>query len=430
MQNRGGGREDDTPFDPIYTDTAEPDDLRPWLEHFVRDAGFLDRYPYYAHVLAGLHPVADPSVPAMGVSLHGVPGRGGRYYLHVNVSEFLREPQFLIGVLLHEVHHIVLGHLAHPKFFGASQPDLMQIAQETSANEHIDVPLPSPVLWQHFERFGLRAGQSTIERYEKLCAARAEGKEPVVKRDTKLVDDHSWQEASTPPPGGVQQTKQMIERARDEGREDAERASAGRPESATIAGHTPEELLMSLVGVTDAPEVTIDWRAALRAFVAQARAPVHTWSRPSRRFPNRIGELPGRTYQLRGIARPALVVAIDTSLSMTAGELAEVARQLRPLSELARLIIVECDADIARVYPFAGTLDNVKGRGGTDLRPIFEPRFLRAQGADGVIYFTDGDGPFPDAPPHIPTLWMLTKPNDFLCPWGRRAQLTRADRPR
>ncbi len=404
----------------------EPPDLRAWLARFVQEAGFLARYPYYAHVLANLEPVADPSVPAMGLSLHGAPGRGGRYYLHVNVEQFLREPRFLLGILLHEVHHVVLGHLAHPKFFGAAHPDLMLLAQETSANEHIEEPLPTPVLWQHFERFGVRAGQSTLERYAKLCAARAEGAEPLPKRDTKLVDQHGWREQASPPPGGVQQTKQLIERAREEGAEDAQRASAGRPESATIAGRTPEELLLQLVGTTNAPQVYVDWRSALRAFVAQARAPVHTWSRPSRRFPKRIGELPGRTYRLRDVLRPALVVAIDTSLSMSRQELAEVARQLRPLSELARLIIVECDAALTRVYPFTGTLESVKGRGGTDLRPVFEPRFLRAQGADGVVYFTDGDGPFPTSPPGVPTLWMLTKPGDFACPWGLRAKLSRA----
>ena len=169
----------------------------------------------------------------------------------------------------------------------------------------------------------------------------------------------------------------------------------------------------------------MDWRAALCVLVAQARAPEHTWSRPSRRFPARIGELPGRTYQLRGVARPGLLVAIDTSLSMSPAELREIARQLRPLSEHARLVIAECDAAIARVYPFTGTLEDVKGRGGTDLRPVFEPRFLRAHGADGVVYFTDGDGPYPAQPPPVPTLWALTKPADFACPWGRRAALHR-----
>jgi predicted metal-dependent peptidase len=391
-------------------------DLRAWLSAFVRESGFLARYPYYAHVVAHLTPVADPSVPAMGLSLHE-----GRYYLHVNVDAMMRAPQFLLGILLHEVHHVVLGHLAHPKFFGREEPDLMQIAQETSANEHIEEELPDPIVWEHFERFGLRAGQSTLDRYEILCAARAEGEKISLARDTRFVDEHPWREQPAPPPDAVRETREMIADVRDRGAGDAERA----PERARrIAGRTPDEILLELGGGETA-EVFIDWRDALRSFVAHTRAPVHTWSRPSRRFPARIGVVPGRTYRLRPALRPTLLVAIDTSLSMSEGELSEIALQLRPMSELARLIIVECDAAIARTYPFNGALDRVKGRGGTDLRPVFEPSFLRALGADGVVYFTDGQGPHPEAPPSIPVLWMLTKPDDFACPWGLRARLER-----
>ncbi|MET0343797.1 MAG: VWA-like domain-containing protein [Polyangiales bacterium] len=399
---------------------SAPADLRGWLGAFVREAHFLARYPYYAHVLAALSPVADPSVPLMGVSLHAAPGSRARYYLHVHVEEIARMPQFLRGILLHEVHHVVLGHLAHPKFYGAAQPDLMQIAQETSANEHIDEPLPSPVLWQHFERFGLRAGQSTLQRYRLLCEARAEGAQPALARDTQLVDEHAWVSADRPPPGGLTETRQILEQVEQAGADDAAKVEAERGK---LAGHTPAQLLAQLGGTSGPPEVVVDWRDALRAFVSEARAPLHTWSRPSRRFPSRVGQVPGRAYRVRPVLRPRLIIAIDTSLSMSEAELAEIARQLSPLGELAQLHVVECDRSIARSYAFTGTIDRVKGRGGTDLRPVFEPAFLCARGADGVVYFTDGDGPYPDLPPPIPVLWMLTKPRDFACPWGARAAL-------
>lgn len=400
-----------------------PTDLRAWLDGYVREQHFLERYPYYAHVLASVEPVADPSVPAMGVSLHGELGRGGRYYLHVNIDQMLREPLYLRGILLHEVHHIVLGHLAHPKFFGLAHQDLLRIAQETSANEHIDEPLPDPVLWQHFERFGFRAGQSTLERYELLCAARAEGKEPKLQRDTQLVDEHDWTEQLAPPPPGLTETRQVIERARDEGKQDAERARAVEVQRGRIAGRTPEQLLAQLGGTLGPREVEVDWRDALRMFVARTRAPVHTWSRPSRRFPTRVGVVPGRSYQHRPVLRPSLIIAIDTSLSMSEQELSEIARQLRPMSELAQLIVVECDVSIARTYPFRGHVDQVQGRGGTDLRPVFDPGFLRAHRADGVVYFTDGEGPTPEQAPAVPVLWMLTKGAEFACAWGERARL-------
>lgn len=407
----------------------ETSELRRWLESYVWDEGFLSRYPYYAYVLADLEPVADPSVPLMGVSLHGAPGRGGRYYLHVNIDALQRDPRFLRGLLLHEVHHIVLGHLAHPKFFAAAQRDLMQLAQEMSANEYIEEPLPEPVLVRHFEPFGVRAGQSTLERYELLCKAKAEGKEPKPQRDTSQVDPHAWQDQSTPPPGGIHETRELLQRVRDQGAEDAERVRVAQPQRARLAGRTPDQLLAQLGATNQPPKVELDWREALRNFVARARAPMHTWSRPNRRFPGRVGEVPGRSYQHRTVLRPQLLVAIDTSMSMTEAELSEVARQLSVVNELARLFIVECDVKITRSYPFRGTLEQVEGRGGTDLRPVFEPSLLRAHAADGVIYFTDGEGPYPEKPPSVSVLWVLTKPSEFKCPWGLRARLERKKRP-
>jgi len=182
-------------------------------------------------------------------------------------------------------------------------------------------------------------------------------------------------------------------------------------------------LLEELTETTRAPDEVMDWRAALAMFVARARAPVHTWSRPSRRFPQRIFEVPGRSWAPRRDAEQQLLVAIDTSLSMSKAELEEIARHLVVLSSHVRVTVAECDVSIARVYPFAGRIENVIGRGGTDLRPVFAPSFLGAHDIDGVVYFTDGDGPFPKETSPVPTLWVLTKPQAFRCPWGQRAYL-------
>jgi len=135
-------------------------DLGAWLDAFLRDPGFLERYPYYAAILARLHPVADPSVQRMAVSLHD-----RQFYLHINIDAFLAAPQYLRGVLLHEVHHIALGHLGHPKFTEADEAELMDLALEMSANEYIEEPLPNPILWQAYAAIGICAGQSSIERY-------------------------------------------------------------------------------------------------------------------------------------------------------------------------------------------------------------------------------------------------------------------------
>jgi predicted metal-dependent peptidase len=387
------------------------------IDGVVRDPGFLARYPYYAAILARLHPVEDPSVEAMGLSLHH-----GRLYLHVNAEALAREPRFTRGILLHEVHHLVLGHLTDPAYRALEREELGQIAMETSANEHVEEPLPAPILWQHFERFGLRAGQSTRERYELLCKAEAEGQRPKPRPGTDEVDDHRWSHAPAPP-GASEHVRALVVQAVGEARERAEASAEKRAK--LLAGKRPERLLQTLFGADAAPDAPLDWKTALRAFVARIRAPVRVHHRPNRRFPDRIFEVPGRSYQPRPIDRPNVLVAIDTSMSMTEAELVEVAKQLRALATHARLTLAHCDAAIARIEPWSGALALVEGRGGTDLRPVFEPAFLASRAADGVIYFTDGQGPFPERAPALPVLWILSKPVDFLCPWGSRARLPR-----
>ena len=399
------------------------EDLKGFLDVFTHEATFLERYPYYAAVLSQMDPVADPSVEVMAVSLASRRD-GPRYYLHVNVDHMATQPQFLRGVLLHEVHHVVLGHLTHPKFFDAEHPDLMELAQEMSANEFIEELLPDPITWKQFEAWGVRARQSTIERYRKLSSTRAAGKPVPHLRDLRFVDAHTWQpgaHGAPPPPGGVEETQRILERCQQEG--PTPEVLDHAPKSGQIAGTTPGRLLEELLGVAGPPQQFVDWRTALRMFVARTRAPVHTWARPNRRFPGRIGEVPGRTYSPRVLVRPHLMVVLDTSMSMSARELHEIARHLSPMSESARLTIAQCDVEVTRVAAFDGALSSGKGRGGTDLRPPFERAFLRGHGVDGVVVFTDGQGPFPETPPEVPTLWVLTKPLAFACPWGTRAKL-------
>lgn len=402
------------------------DAMRTWLRDFANERSFVARYRYYAAVLARVDPVEDPSVPVMAVS-----AKGRRFYLHVNVGFFLTRPNFLRGVLLHEVHHIVLGHLSNPRLREVRYRDLMQLAMELSANEYIAEPLPGdPPTIAKYGWLGVRGGQSTMERYEILEAARNLGRLPEVT--WTFVDSHLPggagvldPDAPPPDPGAYLRVRDLVKDAIQ--RADAAASGTGPP--ARLAGRTPGQLIEELDHTDEDPETVMDWKAALQVFVARLRAPVHVYHRPSRRFPHLVGVVPGRAYYPGHQKPPKLLVAIDTSGSMSTNELADIARQLRPLNRLVEFDVVECDAAIHRVYPFRGKIDSFAGRGGTDFRPVFAADFLREHKPAGVIFFTDGDGTWPPADPGVKTLWVLSKPHAFACPWGEKAFMPRASAP-
>lgn len=386
-------------------------DCSQWLATQLARTGFYERYPGYVCLLAGLEVTEDPSVAAMAVSRVN-----DRFRLHINLGFFQAKARFLPGVLLHEIHHLVLGHLTRPELHEVAFPDLMELAMEIAANEYIREPLPgAPPRWEEYRRFGLEAHQSTWERYERLANARRDGTLRV--RLWRAVDDHRFLAAAPDDDRGTALVETLLARL------PRERPFFPSESPTRIAGRTPGELLILLRTDPRRPPPALDWRQAIAAFPARLRTPQrgYSYARPNRRFPTRVGEIPGRAR--RSIGHLELLVAIDTSSSMEEPTLVQIARQVSLLASHAAITVVECDAAIQRVYPFTGAIRDLRGRGGTDLRPVFEPAFLARHSPDGILYFTDGEGPWPAEAPTTPTLWVLTGPMHFACPWGRQARM-------
>lgn len=388
------------------------------LYALIASRDWLARYPFHAAVLARIEVVSDASVQWMAVSLDR-----GRYYLHVHFDQLRAQPQFAAGILLHELHHVVLGHLAHPKFRDdVAYPEVMETCMEMSANDGITEPLPNPIVWENFARFGVRSSQSTLERYEALLPIERKGALAKALRDggADNVDDHGpWQKGEGQGAGSLERTRELVERSLDEAKQE------GLAPDARIAGLSPGRLLEALGGASARAEreSSIDWKAALAGLVQRLRAPTRTWSRPNRRFADRVGEIPGRAYRTGSSSRPSVLAVIDTSASIERADLQRIAAEFERLAPYARVVVAECDTEVSRVYPFAGAIDAVVGRGGTDLRPPFAPALLAREAIDAVVYFTDGEGPFASEHPGIPTLWVLTNDAPFACPWGERARL-------
>lgn len=154
---------------------------------------------------------------------------------------------------------------------------------------------------------------------------------------------------------------------------------------------------------------TLSWQTLLRQYVGQQLERAATYLRPNRRFPDLVGVVPG---QYSSSARPKVMACIDTSGSMTDGELADISKELRTMAQKFEVHVVECDCVIHRHYRFKGPIKTVLGRGGTSFVPPLEAKFLKKIKPDLVIFFTDGDGEAPEEPPKVPVIWVLTHGED------------------
>ncbi len=385
------------------------------LHQSLRDGHFYTKYPLHAALLSRLEVVDDGSVDWLAVSLVR-----GKYYLHINEANMSQNPVFLQGIVLHELQHVALGHLASSEFRADDVLEgVMDLCLEMSANEGIIEPLPSPITWQQYTQFGIRARQSARERYAILEPIRSAHASATFFKPggASSLDDHSrWSHCDKPSAGTLANTRELMAQCIRE-------AETQQPEP-RIAGLTPGKLLENLGSLKDhTRRSTVDWRVALQALVHQVREPRRDWARPNRRFAARVGEIPGRVRRSAESNRVELMVVIDTSSSVSHAELAEVSAQLAEIAQTAAVTVVECDASVHRVYPYSGALRTVFGRGGTDFNPVFQERFLKQNPCDAIVYFTDGEGDFPKVAPKVPVLWVLTRGDEFVCPWGERVYL-------
>lgn len=164
---------------------------------------------------------------------------------------------------------------------------------------------------------------------------------------------------------------------------------------------------------------TLSWDQLLRRFFTALSNSDYSWTKPNRRYCGTSFFLPS----LRSTTLGEGVLVMDTSGSMYDNEcqaklLAEIDHiwsVLRP----SRVILAQADAGVAdwREYHTGDEIERkVKGGGGTDFRPVFDRVEESGESPEFLLYFTDGEGRFPDEAPCYPVLWVMT--TDVVPPWG------------
>ncbi len=379
---------------PVDAGDIDPSAARAALDEAIGGL-MLDR-PFHWALLDAAHVVEDRAVTTMAVGVT-IGGELALFYAPSFVIGLSTEQRK--GVLLHEVHHVIFDHLQPP-------PDVVSatawtLACEVTANEWVPYDLPRPIT---IDDLNLPPWESTRERYARLA------------RRSKLAAEWSTRLRGA---DGDRITRPLAARplAHDHyavGPRGAARALEAAAARAGTALDPETRRMLGVPGLTGTEIIapggaTLAWDELLRLLARRLLVRTSTRAYPSRRLPDALGIAPGKRARR---TRPIVMAVVDTSASMSTGELAQVSAELTRLVRAhVRVACLQCDDAIRkREWLTTGsTLTRVHGRGGTDLRPPLAYAELRKVRPDLVVYFTDGCGPAPDAaPPNVEVLWVLT----------------------
>lgn len=196
---------------------------------------------------------------------------------------------------------------------------------------------------------------------------------------------------------------------------------AGAAQQAQQAGKLSANIAR-LVDLMIQPQ--LPWRMLLSRYISQSAREDYSYTRPS----NRRGG-PAVFPSLRS-SELSLAVALDTSGSINENEMAEFVSEVNAIKGYlrARITLLLCDAELRpnSVQVFECWEDfqmpsEISGGGGTDFKPVFEYLLAQDIAPDVLLYFTDGQGKFPESAPHWPTLWLVK--GSAAVPFGQRIQL-------
>lgn len=173
----------------------------------------------------------------------------------------------------------------------------------------------------------------------------------------------------------------------------------------------------------------ICWKDILREYITESDKSDYNWIRPNRRYLDADVYLPARhaTDTLN------LTVAIDTSGSIDKplfevfwNEFTAICNEM----SVSECRIIQCDAKVKRddryfEHDIPSTV-TVKGRGGTEFKPVFELIEQDMARPNVLLYFTDLQVYKKDYPEHQPdyqTLWIVpdNTPDNYMkqCPFGQ-----------
>ncbi|MGE5677195.1 MAG: DUF2201 family putative metallopeptidase [Pseudomonadota bacterium] len=348
------------------------------------------KQPFYGYVAASVTPAESDDVEKIKM----INDAALKLLYSKTWFESLK-PEYAMGVLIHELLHIILLHSYRRE---GRNPLLWEVACDMAVNEQIspELLMKDAITVKNISaeiREKLPPQKSAEFYYDVIAKAEGEFSFFELKDDIHVVLKSGLE---------LTANRQMEDEASEINKSALKSALSDMIEQAQLEGEIPggiNPIISEIYRTTD-----VNWRNVLRRFLTgKGRITKRkSFKRESRRFEN----LPG---DKRILGLDALV-ALDASGSISDKQLALFHGELIKIKRLtgANLLVTQFDTDYTPPVAIERYVKE-KARsknGGTDYRPVFE--LADKLDMSLLIIFTDGEGTAP-AEPNQRVVWLLPK---------------------
>jgi len=354
-------------------------------------SALLLEHPFHAHVLMGMRRWVTSDVDTAAVAMIE-----GRICLMVNPTfwlETLTSDRHRRGVLQHEVLHVVLGHLVRHHAFSDKQR--FNVAADLAVNCLVGMDeLPMGAL--HVATEGLLDKSDQLEfqtadwYYQRLrqpsASSAADSAAGLSGAGCEVWGD-------VDPGLAASAVGELV-------------ARSARTLGSSGMDRLPHALRRAVEAADPSVEAPVDWRRVLHVFSGRSRRTrlATTLKRASKRY----GRVPG----VRVRPRSHVAVAIDTSGSIDEDQLARFMREVDRIWRTGTTVtLIHADDSVRHTEPYRGVVPQLQGGCGTDFDPAIEWVNARRHLVDGLVYFTDADGPR-SVPCRCRLLWLVCEGSD------------------
>lgn len=340
-------------------------------------------YPFFGIILTRFELIENSNIRTFATD-------GKKIYYNTEFADSLTLNE-VIGVLAHEIMHIVLLHVSR---INGRDIKKWNISADYVINlllEEENFVLPSDCLYD--------------KQYENMSAEEVYNILPETSNDYTSIGD------ILDNPDLTDEEKEIVEREIKKMVNEAKVASK-------MAGKLSDKMDRL---ISDLTVSKIDWKEAIHTFVSEATRDDYSFKRPNLRYLSSNFYIP----MLYSEKMKPILLGIDTSGSIDDKMLSIFGGHLQAIQEQRNVDInvVYIDSDINKVEYFE-VGDDIKlsavGGGGTDFRPLFDYYNDDTENDYScIIYLTDMEGTFPEKAPDIPVLWV-TDNEKIEAPFGTK----------